>query len=61
MRQAPFATAHLKDQDMTIDFSEVARADDKVAIVATQPLTDNEAWTIFEPLASICLSMANLL
>lgn len=48
VRQAPFSTAHLKDEDMSIDFNEVANAADRVAIVATQPLTDNEAWTAFE-------------
>lgn len=44
VRQAPFAMAHLKDQDMSIDFAEVTSADDRVALVATQPLTDNETW-----------------
>jgi glutamine amidotransferase len=45
VRQAPFAQAHLKDQDVTVDFSEVTSADDRVAVIATQPLTDNEPWT----------------
>jgi len=48
VRQAPFATAHLKDEDLSIDFNEVAAANDCVAVVATQPLTDNETWTDFE-------------
>lgn len=46
VRQAPFAQAHLKDQDITVDFSEVTTANDRVAVIATLPLTDNEAWTI---------------
>ena len=45
VRQAPFAVAHLKDQDVSIDFSEVATQNDRVALIATQPLTDNETWT----------------
>lgn len=44
IRQAPFAQAHLKDQDLTVDFSEVTTANDRVAVIATLPLTDNEAW-----------------
>ena len=49
IRQAPFATASLKDQEMTVDFSEVTNNEDRVAIVATQPLTDNEAWIPMKP------------
>jgi len=45
VRQAPFAKAHLKDQDVLVDFNEVTTPNDRVAVVATQPLTDNEAWT----------------
>ncbi|MCX7170418.1 MAG: class II glutamine amidotransferase [Proteobacteria bacterium] len=44
VRQAPFSTAHLKDQDVAIDFSEVTSPDDRVALIATLPLTDNETW-----------------
>jgi len=47
LRQAPFTTAHLMDQDIEVDFSEVTTPDDKVAIIATEPLTDNETWTRF--------------
>lgn len=54
VRQAPFSIAHLKDQDVTIDFSEVTGADDRVAIIATLPLTDNETW---EPLAPGSLTL----
>jgi glutamine amidotransferase len=45
VRQAPFAAAHLVDQDLTVDFSALTTARDRVAIVATSPLTDNERWT----------------
>lgn len=49
VRQAPFTVAHLKDQDVTVDFSEVTTPDDCVAVIATTPLTDNETWTTIEP------------
>ena len=49
IRQAPFAQAHLNDQDVTIDFSEVTTPNDRVAVIATQPLTDNETWTTMAP------------
>jgi predicted glutamine amidotransferase len=49
VRQAPFAVAHLKDQDVSVDFSEVTTPDDRVAVIATQPLTDNETWTRIAP------------
>ncbi len=45
IRQAPFAVAHLKDQDVAVDFNEVTSPDDRVALIATLPLTDNEEWT----------------
>ena len=45
VRQAPFAVAHLKDQDVAVDFNEVTSPDDRVVLVATLPLTDNETWT----------------
>ncbi|MEI7431557.1 MAG: class II glutamine amidotransferase [Betaproteobacteria bacterium] len=44
-RQAPFAVAHLKDQDVSVDFNEVTTPDDRVVLIATLPLTDNETWT----------------
>jgi len=49
VRKAPFAQAHLKDQDITVDFSDVTSPDDRVAVIATQPLTDNEAWSDMPP------------
>lgn len=49
VRQAPFAEAHLKDQDLTVDFREITTEKDRVAVIATLPLTDNEAWTEMPP------------
>jgi predicted glutamine amidotransferase len=45
VRQAPFAAAHLIDRDVTVDFSELTTPSDRVAVIATTPLTDNEVWT----------------
>jgi glutamine amidotransferase len=44
-RRAPFSPAHLVDQDITVDFNELATPKDRVSVIATLPLTDNEAWT----------------
>jgi predicted glutamine amidotransferase len=49
VRQAPFAAAHLIDEDVTVDFSELTTANDRVAVVVTTPLTDNEIWTPIAP------------
>jgi glutamine amidotransferase len=48
IREAPFKEAHLRDKDLSINFSQVTTNQDKVAVVATEPLTDNEVWTYFE-------------
>jgi glutamine amidotransferase len=32
-----------------VDFSEVTNPDDRVALIATLPLTDNEAWITMDP------------
>ena len=44
VREHPFTTAHLKDADVLIDFAQHTTPDDRVAVIATQPLTDNETW-----------------
>ena len=49
VRRAPFSTAHLIDEDITIDFDQVTTPDDRVAVIATTPLTDNENWIIMTP------------
>ena len=49
LRQHPFRTAHLQDDDMSVDFAQVAQPSDRVAVVVTQPLTANEAWSAFAP------------
>jgi len=47
VRQYPFSEAVLSDQDMKVDFSEVTTANDRVAVIVTEPLTTNETWTPF--------------
>lgn len=49
VRQAPFGDAHLIDEDITMDFSQVTGQNDKVAVIASFPLTDNEVWTAMSP------------
>jgi len=49
VRQFPFDTAQLSDEDVKVDFSQVTTPDDRVAIIVTQPLTTNEQWTAFAP------------
>lgn len=49
VRRAPFAKAHLCDEDVTVDFAEVTTPDDRVAVIASIPLTDNEDWTPMPP------------
>lgn len=49
MRRAPFAEAHLADEDLTVDFRRLTGPGDRVAVIATTPLTDNERWTQIPP------------
>jgi glutamine amidotransferase len=49
VRQHPFVTARLSDEDLSVDFSQVTTPNDRVAIVVTEPLTTNETWTAFAP------------
>jgi glutamine amidotransferase len=49
VRRAPFTKAHLTDEDYTVDFGLVTTPNDRVAVIATTPLTDNEAWTPIAP------------
>ena len=49
MREYPFQPAQLIDLDVEVDFSEVTTPEDCVAVITTEPLTQNEVWTAFEP------------
>ena len=46
-RQPPFGQAHLIDEDMAIDFAKVTTPNDRVTVITTLPLTDNETWRQF--------------
>jgi len=45
----PFAVAQLADEDLQVDFEPLTTPSDRVAVIATTPLTDNEQWTAFAP------------
>jgi predicted glutamine amidotransferase len=47
-RRAPFGPACLTDADVSIDFSAETTNNDVVSIIATQPLTSDEAWETYE-------------
>ena len=49
VRQHPFASASLQDDDVTVDFAEQTSTSDRVAVVVTEPLTKNEVWSSFAP------------
>jgi predicted glutamine amidotransferase len=44
IRCAPFAEPCLQDEDVRVDFRQFTTFDDRVAVIATKPLTDNEIW-----------------
>jgi predicted glutamine amidotransferase len=44
VRKSPFGRATLRDAELQIDFSAVTTARDRVAVVATEPLTTDEKW-----------------
>ena len=49
VREYPFQPARLKDIDVEVDFSQVTTPDDRVAVITTEPLTENETWSAFAP------------
>jgi len=49
LRAHPFATARLRDEDLSIDFATHTRPSDRVAVVVTEPLTQNEPWVALQP------------
>jgi glutamine amidotransferase len=44
VRKAPFGHASLIDAEIQVDFNEETTKDDIVAVIATQPLTNDESW-----------------
>ena len=49
IRKAPFKAATLADDEIRVDFAEVTTPDDRVAVVATAPLTRDEEWVTGKP------------
>ena len=47
IRRPPFSTASLADVDYSLDFSQVTTPSDRVAVIATAPLTVDEEWNEF--------------
>ena len=49
VREPPFSTAKLVDDDYTIDFAAVnTEPTDRVAVITTKPLTSEEGWKEFK-------------
>jgi glutamine amidotransferase len=48
-RAHPFGRAQLADDDVTVDFGALTTPSDRVAVVATEPMTANERWIGMAP------------
>ena len=48
-RRHPFSRAHLADEDLSVDFAALTTPTDRVAVVATEPLTTGEDWQTMAP------------
>ncbi|MFP4262969.1 MAG: class II glutamine amidotransferase [Halomonas sp.] len=48
-RRAPFGQAKLSDAELAVNFAEHTTPNDIVSVIATEPLTDNEAWERMAP------------
>jgi glutamine amidotransferase len=44
VREAPFGVATLIDEDLRMDFSKETGPHDRVAVIASNPLTRDEVW-----------------
>ncbi|MFZ3083093.1 class II glutamine amidotransferase [Rhodoferax ferrireducens] len=49
LRQHPFKHVHLKDDDVSVDLASLNSAQDRLAIVVTEPLTTDEDWVAMAP------------
>jgi predicted glutamine amidotransferase len=48
-RAHPFMPARLRDEDLQVDFAQHTTPRDRVAVIATEPLTTGEPWQPFAP------------
>jgi predicted glutamine amidotransferase len=49
LRAHPFQRVHLKDDDVSVDLASLNSAQDRLAIVVTEPLTTDEDWIAMTP------------
>jgi predicted glutamine amidotransferase len=49
VRQHPFRTAALQDEDLSVNFASMTTPRDRVAVVVTEPLTRDETWVPIAP------------
>ena len=49
LRHHPFGPTKLRDEDLSVDFAPETSAQDRVAVIATEPLTVDEPWVAFRP------------
>jgi len=49
VRQHPFHTAALQDEDLSVNFATLTTPRDRVAVVVTEPLTRDESWVAIAP------------
>jgi len=48
-RHHPFHAATLADDEVSVDFAALTQPSDRIAVVATEPLTRGEAWIAMAP------------
>ena len=49
VREHPFRSARLADEDLSVDFSALTTPSDRVAVIVTEPLTADERWNPLAP------------
>jgi predicted glutamine amidotransferase len=49
LRAHPFGRVALQDEDLSVDLAQQTSAADRVVVIATEPLTRDEAWIAFAP------------
>jgi glutamine amidotransferase len=60
-RRAPFRTATLADDDLSVDFAQLAGPQDVVAIISTEPLTTDESWSRLQVGEAVLLQRGEVL
>ena len=60
-RKAPFGEASLTDAELSVDFGKETTPNDIVTIIATSPLTSNEAWNIMTKGDFLCFKLGEII